>query len=118
MVSLQHFVRDTLIQVTNGIREAQATPDVGALVAPSNIGGMKFPADSGVYFEARIIATTVKFDVAVTAETKADGKSGVDVSVLSVLSAKLGGEIGSRDMTVSRIQFAVPLVMPSNAHRR
>lgn len=74
---------------------------------------MKFPAESGVYFEARVLATSVKFDVAVTAETKERNEVGGGLKVM-VLSARAGTEATTTDTTVSRVQFAVPLVFPRN----
>jgi hypothetical protein len=113
LITLQEFVRETLREVVEGVREAQEVPEIGGQIAPDSIGGMKFPTESGVYYEARILATTVKFDVAVTAEVKTKGETGAGIQV-AVFSAKAGGEISATDMKVSRVQFAVPLVFPKN----
>src|SRR4051812_18609400 len=108
MVTLQEFVRETLREIVQGIKEAQALPEIGGQIAPDQIGGMKFPPDSGVVYEALILATTVKFDVAVTAESKREGGAGGGLQI-GVFSAKAEGKLGATDSTHHRIAFAVPI---------
>jgi hypothetical protein len=67
---------------------------------------MKLPVESGVYFEARILATSVKFDVAVTAEAVKRGELGGGLQI-SIVSAKAGGEITTTNTTANRIQSSL-----------
>jgi hypothetical protein len=92
-MDLREFVHGALKDVVLGIQDAQR--------------------EQGVTFRAKIISTVMKFDVAVTAERgkKGGGSAGVRIAVVE---AKLGGEAQFKDTTVSRIQFAVPVLMPPN----
>ena len=76
MVTIQDFVRETLREIVEGDREAQKLVEVGGQIAPQSIGGMKFPPESGIYYEARMLATAVKFDIAVTVESRKEGETG------------------------------------------
>jgi len=113
MITLKEFIRETLREVVEGIKEAQDFPEIGGQIAPSMIGGMKFPADSGVVYEANILATAVKFDIAVTADMTKKGEAGGGFQI-GVFSAKGEGKIEARDSRVHRINFAVPIVYPVN----
>jgi hypothetical protein len=112
-MDLREFVHGALKDVVLGIRDAQREQGIGGYIAPKGIGGHDFPKDSGVTFRAKIVSTVMKFDVAVTAERgkKGGGTAGVRIAVVE---AKLGGEGQSKDTTVSRVQFAVPILMPPN----
>jgi hypothetical protein len=112
-MDLREFVHGALKDVVLGIQDAQREQGIGGYIAPKGIGGHEFPKDSGVTSQSRIVSTVMRFDVAVTAERgkKGGGSAGVRIAVVE---AKLGGEAQSQDTTVSRIQFAVPILMPAN----
>lgn len=112
-MEVQEFVRDVLLDIIQGIKEAQRGPGVGGYIAPDGIGTHRFPQDSGVANETRIISTVVKFDMAVTAETSKQGGGGTKVRI-AVVDADLGGRLEARNTQVSRIQFSVPILMPKN----
>jgi len=58
-------------------------------------------------------AQSISFDVAITAEDTATG--GAKVKVLSgILGGDIGGEKGSKNSVASRIQFAIPVLLPSH----
>ena len=115
-MDLREFVHGALKDVLLGIQDAQREEEIGGYIAPKAIGGHEFPKDSGVTFGARIVSTVMKFDVAVTVERGKKGGGTVGVHI-SVVEAKLGGEGQSKDTTVSRIQFAVPILMPANPQK-
>jgi hypothetical protein len=112
-MDLREFVYGALRDVILGIQDAQREEGIGGYIAPKGIGGHDFPKGSGLTFQARIVSSVMKFDVAVTAESgkKGGGSAGLRIWVVD---AKLGGEGHSKDTTVSRIQFAVPVLMPTN----
>ena len=112
-MEVREFIRDVLIDIVEGIKEAQSRPVTGGYIAPDGIGSHSFPADSGVLNETRIVSTVVKFDVAVTAERTKGGGTGASVRI-AVVEANLGGKLESKDTQVSRIQFSVPILMPHN----
>jgi hypothetical protein len=112
-MDLKDFVAATLIEVVEGIKEAQSG-DHGQNVSPSMVGNHTFPGDSGLVSNARVTSTIVKFDVAVTAESSdaAKGSSGIKIAVLNI---GVEGAVSTKNTSVSRIQFSVPIVLP---HRR
>ena len=111
-MELRDFVKEVLTQIVDGVRDAQQ-PNGGAFVVPAGDGGHKYAEHPRFASSARIKSTIVDFDVAITAEDsdKAGAKAGV-----KVFSVQFGaeGEIASKNSTVSRVQFAVPLLLPES----
>jgi hypothetical protein len=110
-MDLREFVSGALKDVVLGIQDAQQQGEVGGCIAPALIGSHQFPADSGVSHSGRLISTVMRFDVAVTAERGKTGGASAGVRI-AVVEAKLGGDAQFKDTTVSRVQFAVPILMP------
>ena len=111
VVDLQQFVSASLVQIVNGVRDAQeALKDTGALVSPQmrktdtaqSIGSAEGHGGQPVFL--------VEFDVVVTATSGQGSKAGVGVMVGSIgLGAKgHSEENASRD---SWIRFSVPLML-------
>ncbi len=111
-MQLRDFVKEVLTQIVDGVRDAQE-PNGGAFVVPASDGGHKYAEHPRFASSARLKSTIVDFDVAVTVEEsdKAGGKAGV-----KVFSFQIGvdGELASKSSTVSRVQFAVPLLLPES----
>jgi hypothetical protein len=112
-MDLREFVHGALKDVLLGIQDAQREEGIGGYIAPARIGGHEFPKDSGISHNNRIVSTVMRFDVAVTAEQAKEGGGAAAVRI-AVVEAKLGGEARFKDTTVSRVQFAVPVLMPLN----
>jgi hypothetical protein len=94
-----------------GIQDPQKEEEVGKYIAPELIGSHKFPGNSGVSHSSRFISTVMQFDVAVTAERGKTGGGSAGIRI-AVVEAKLGGQADTKDTTVSRIRFSVPVLMP------
>ncbi|QWF70570.1 hypothetical protein KEF85_14765 [Methylomonas paludis] len=111
-MQLREFIKETLTQIVDGVRDAQE-PNGGAFIVPAGDGGHKYADHPRFSASARLKSTIVDFDVAITAEDsdKVEGSGGI-----RVLSIQFGakGEAASKDTTVSRIQFAVPLLLPES----
>lgn len=95
-MELSQFVRESLSQIIKGVGEARQSqnPDSG-VINPK-------PPD-------RVSAVVhVRFDVSiVTTDTKEGGGK------LSVVAANMAGKISSENTSTSRIQFVVPVELPS-----
>ena len=104
-VELRSFVKQTLVDILQGVQDAQAEPSIGANVAPK--GSASFGSPSAT--------ATVTFDVAVTAESSdaTQGGAGFKVAVMGI-GASAGGEAsaGSRNVAVTHIKFQVPVTLP------
>jgi hypothetical protein len=99
-MNLEKFVSETLLEISQGIRDANAqlktkkeTPD-SPNVFFLKPGGQKE------------IGTGLEFDVAVTTRTEGKGQAGAKVK-LFVVDAELGGGGGATKEHASRIKFTV-----------
>lgn len=111
-MQLREFIKEVLTQIVDGVRDAQQ-PNGGAFVVPASDGGHNYAAHPRFAASARLKSTIVDFDVAITAEDADKVEGGAGVKVFSVqFGAK--GEVSSKDTTVSRVQFAVPLLLPES----
>lgn len=111
-MNLDEFVKEVLSQIVSGIRGAQAI-EGGAFVVPDNDGGHDYAKHPRVSSNARIKSTIVDFDIALTVEDSSKG-SGSGVLKVFGIGANVQGEMASKDTTVSRIQFAVPILLPTS----
>jgi hypothetical protein len=110
-MDLREFVHGALKDLVLGIQDAQKEEGIGSYIAPEGIGSHQFPANSGVSHSSRFISTVMQFDVAVTAERGKTGGGTAGIRI-AVVEAKLGGEAETKDTTVSRVRFSVPILMP------
>lgn len=115
-MKLQDFVSTALVEIIEGVRDAQKRlmvregPDDFGRVSPKPGGSL--PAGSRIAAHEFVEMQLVKFDVAVTvSESKADGAE-VGGSFLSVVKADVGGKMSRENTSVSRIQFDVPVTYP------
>jgi hypothetical protein len=103
-MELKEFVRDTLLEVLQGINEAQLAIEVGK--AKGIINPIWKHVDK-LYEHIQ----DINFDIAVTASDKASGSSGGGIKVVAAdLSGKVSKE--KEKSSVSRISFKVPVVPP------
>jgi hypothetical protein len=108
-MELREFVKDALIAIVEGVKDAQAELRENINPKPSAVGE-KQAGDYGTRTGLR--ACSVQFDVAVTVTSEANAEGGGKVSIWSLGSAE--GKTGSKDgaSTVSRLQFQVPVAFP------
>lgn len=111
-MQLREFIKEVLTQIVDGVRDAQE-PNGGAFVVPGGDGGHKYADHPRFAASARLKSTIVDFDVAVTAEDAGKIGGGAGVKVMSIRFGATG-ETMTKDTTVSRVQFAVPLLLPES----
>ena len=122
-MDLQNFIRETLVQVTNGMLEAgEILKPTGTLVNPRYVDrrhpnneyvGDLIEEDGAVDLKyIRRPVHRIEFDVAVhaTEETSKAGGAGLHIGVVMA-----GGKGGDRQSNASesRIKFSIPIVYPS-----
>lgn len=114
-MNLQQFVAESLVQIVNGVREAQTQlKGSGARVAPlmrnttakDSIGSAEGDGGQPVFL--------VEFDVLVAAAEGTGTKGGIGV-VVGVLGLGSQGQSESKTGQDSRIQFKVPLLLPAQS---
>lgn len=122
-MDLKTFVAETLVQIVEGVQEAQRRIEEGKSGAAINPHAISHNSEA-THGEAK----PVEFDVAVvageeTTENKGE-KVSASVGIISVLSAKAGGEVDNRSQgaqrneTTSHIRFTVMLAQPAALRRR
>ena len=105
-MNLQNFIKETLLQIQRGIRDAQ-----GEFHTVETDRGVICPHFNAINALEKSDAQLVEFDVAVTVtestERGGDGK-------LNVAMVSLGGKKQhlSETESVSRIKFAIPIIPP------
>jgi len=114
-MDLKEFVSETILSVITGVTEAQEkAKKLGAHVNPGGLTrNVSNIADNAIWDNTtNNYAQPVSFDVAVTAEDTAKG--GAKVKVLSgILGGDIGGEKGNKNVIASRVQFVIPVLLPS-----
>ncbi|KAA3449886.1 hypothetical protein C7I87_14805 [Mesorhizobium sp. SARCC-RB16n] len=101
-MDLEQFISETLGQILSGVAKAQDT-EIGENVNASFRGD----PGSNLSMLPEFGFVRVDFDVAVTAESSADGKE-----FIRVWGTGAEGGMDSRSQAVSRVVFAVPLRLP------
>ncbi len=109
-MNLEKFVKEVLTEIVSGIRGAQKVKG-GAFIVPAGDGGHEYAKHPRVSSSAHIKSTIVDFDIALTVEDSSKGSDGGGLKVFGT-GANVQGEAASRDTTVSRIQFAIPILLP------
>jgi hypothetical protein len=114
-MKLKDFVKETLVEIAEGIDEAKDPVGDRVAIAPSILNG-----------QSALEKSYIEFDIAVTAnETihKSKGKAGNVSAQIEVLGNRIKGELGGsatgdtqlQNEKVSRVQFKVPVSYhPSN----
>ena len=117
-MELREFIRDVLVQIAHGVKDADAEViAAGGVASPATRSG-PVSEDRETHFatlESGAPVFLVDFDVAVTVSETTDqgGKAGLRIA--SVFSGEFGGKSGESTATVSRVRFKVPIALPVNA---
>ena len=103
-MELREFVTSTLVQILEGVGDAQdhlVKSGRKGIINPTWGGGEK------LYDHVQ----SVSFDVAVTVSDKAGGAANAGIKVMAIdIGAK--GSIEAQNSNVSRVSFAIPIVPP------
>lgn len=118
-MNLQTFISQTLIQIANGIREAEEQlTNAGAVVNPRHITGAGNNM-SNVYGHIDTKSNSpravhsVEFDVAVTAVKGEETKGGIGV-VMGAIGIGSQGRSEESNTSISRIKFKIPIALPNS----
>ena len=108
-MDLKEFITETLVQITNGVIEAQELiKDKGAYINPE---GRHSGENVEPGFEGRFRhIQKVKMSVAVTVTENLEKKAGI--SVLSVISAGVSAKNSDLNSITNRIEFEIPISVP------
>jgi len=115
-MEVQEFIAESLKQIAEGVTKAQAEV-TGALVNPGRLDAVDemAPELDGKFLVANKmmgrLAQIVEFDLAVTVSKEFSGEGNAGLTVVGI-----GGTLkGKREILtseVSRLRFAIPIVLP------
>ena len=110
-MNLKEFVSETLVQLVDGVIEAQArTKDKKAIINPRLIANST-TGKIGVFDTSGAPAQMIQFDVALTAMEGTGTKGGIGV-VAGLFTIGSTGQSQAESSTVSRVKFSVPVSLP------
>ncbi|MES9950068.1 MAG: hypothetical protein ABW118_14015 [Candidatus Thiodiazotropha sp.] len=113
-MELKDFVKETLVQITTGVNDAQnEVRDLGGYVNPA---ARVFPKESDQSHLTQIGSGQgvfmIDFDVAISVSEEGEAGGEAKLQVGSFLNLGGGGKKGSSSSTTNRIAFKVPLALP------
>ena len=110
-MDLKNFVKETLIQITEGVKEAQEVcKESGGLVNPM----LETPICNAEKYEVKgkyYPASLVSFKVGLTESDTTEGKAGIGV-FLSKISIGAEGKKEIETQSVTSVEFNVTVVFP------
>lgn len=119
-MELREFITQSLVQLSLGVSDAQKElAQTGARINPKmsslfpNNGKDSYNSLGWAESDQAAPVFLVDFDVAVTATDGTNTKGGIGV-VAGVLALGSQGASENRNTAVTRIQFKVPLMLPSH----
>ncbi|MBT1444860.1 hypothetical protein KJI95_10030 [Shewanella sp. JM162201] len=111
-MELKDFVKDTLIQICQGVNEAQGEVNsIGGYVNPAIYGVNGNPSHFSTLSQGEGVFM-VDFDVAVTVSEAEKQNGQAKISVATFLNAGGGIDNSTSQSSVTKIAFKVPLSLP------
>lgn len=116
-MELKDFVTEALLQIAGGIEAAQSKLQESGSAARINTSVTRDDSGSLVTGGRRHSVESVEFDVAILANSGAETRAGVGLTVASLLNLNAGGKSNQSQGTESRIKFKVPVVYPKHKYQ-
>lgn len=111
-MELSEFVKETLLQLIDGVRNAQsASEDTDAVINPRTLFNAEKLPTVTVRGERRLVQL-VEFEVGLTSADLQSSKKGIGV-MLGGLGVGGDAERSGTRSTVTHIRFNIPIVLPS-----
>jgi hypothetical protein len=118
-MDLRTFIAETLVQIADGINDANAKlTKVGAVANPANVEpstqqdaniyGVIVPPKDNVLYR---VVQAVNIDVAVVAADDRSTKGGIGI-VVGAVALGTQGAAAVNNSSQSRVQFSVPMALP------
>jgi hypothetical protein len=111
-MDLKDFVSETLVQIADGIEQAQKQLAEKKSQAIINTNTTSDGSGRLVTGGVRKPVEIVEFDVAILANEGTETKAGFGLAVVSLLNIEAGGKSNKSNGSESRIKFKVPMVFP------
>ena len=116
IMELKDFVAETIVQISDGIEEAQK--QLKEKGSETNVNPYMTKDNSGKWVTGgrRENVEVIEFDVAILANEGTETKAGIGITVASVLNLDAGGASNQTTGTESRIKFKVPAAFAMHKH--
>lgn len=115
-MELKQFITETLVQIADGIVDAQNQLKARGTEAIINTNMTKTDVGHLVTGGRRRPVEFVEFDVAILANEGTETKAGIGLTVASLLSLDAGGKSNQTAGRESRIKFKVPMSYPMHKY--
>jgi len=115
-MELKQFITETLVQISEGIEEAQKVLKERGSEARINTNMTKTVDGHLVTGGRRRAVEFVDFDVAILANEGTETKAGIGLTVASLLKLDAGGRSNQTQGQESRIKFKVPMSYPMHKY--
>ena len=109
-MELKDFIKQTLVEITNGVKEAQEEiKDSGAYINPEGLhrGEHLELGYEGRYRHIQKVKMSVSVNAVENSELK--GKAGI----ISVISLGVSGKVSDVNSISNRIEFEIPISIPN-----
>jgi hypothetical protein len=112
-MELQEFIKESLIQIVEGVSEAQEeVRSKGAVINPTNLqfDSKQIPG-TGNTEKDKNISRLIDFDIAVTTTEGSKTKGGIGIHV-GMIGLGSTGQSEAQNSSMSRLKFSVPILFP------
>lgn len=109
-MELKDFIAETIIQINQGLVEAQErTKEHGTVVNPKieRANGMY---STSIYTKGAL--QSIDFDICLTVENTENNEQKAGIGIVSIITGNLSNESNSKSQAVNRIKFSVPVHFP------
>jgi hypothetical protein len=114
-MELREFIKTALLDITQGVKDAQDEVANGAAIAPAKGGGFSF-IGKGVSQHIDISEGTISvvdFQIALTESAETENKKGIGV-LLKAVGAGISKTGVEGNTTITTISFSVPVRLPAS----
>ncbi len=109
-MELQEFIKNTLVQITTGVIEAQnELKDTGCLINPEGFTMQGGQIKQGYKNEYRAIQT-VKMNIAVSVSENSGTQKGI--GVVNFIKAGISSDDNVSNERITTLEFEVPIALP------
>jgi len=119
-MELKDFIKEAIKDISEAISETNVElKNIGAIINPHEVYSSNKDEELYGYLamnneneDFRRPVHSINFDVAVSSTTKENGKEGIGVSIVGIKLDK-GNNKADENNTSSRLQFSIPVAMPT-----
>lgn len=110
-MELKDFIKATLKDITESVKELQEEDSTGAKFNPRGVNSESKVTIKNGSGQTSISLVNVEFNVCLTESEQSETKSGIAVFFASI-SGGVSHKMGDNATSYNSIQFSIPLVLP------